>query len=91
MDSSGTFQKKISHVISCLQHVCKTSLKKRLLKKAQIVLFAARSRPDVARRTAGTSKKAFSKVLTVVKSDVEWAAHLGRNVLGAIEKSVASD
>jgi hypothetical protein len=36
-------------------------------------------------------EKASTKVLTVVKSDVEWAAHLGRNVLGAIEKSVASD
>ena len=30
-------------------------------------------------------------MLTVVKSDVEWAAHRGRNVVGAIEKSVASE
>jgi len=36
-------------------------------------------------------KISSSQVLTVAKSDVEWAAHLGRNVLGAIEKSVASD
>jgi hypothetical protein len=28
--------------------------------------------------------------LTVSESDVEWAAHLGRNVLDATEKLVAS-
>ncbi|WP_216840661.1 hypothetical protein, partial [Dyella sp. S184] len=75
-------EKKIACQYSRLRHICKTGLKKRLLKKTQIVLFAARSRPVVARRTAGTSKKASTRVLTVVKSDVEWAAHLGRNVLG---------
>jgi hypothetical protein len=36
-------------------------------------------------------RKISPRVLTVVKSDVEWAAHPGRNVLGVIEKSVASD
>jgi hypothetical protein len=57
MDSNGVAkEKKILRVVSRLRSICKAGLKKRLLKKAQIVLFAARSRPDVARRTAGTSK-----------------------------------
>ena len=33
-------------------------------------------------RWSATSKKASTKVLTVGEIDVEWAAHLGRNVLG---------
>ena len=61
MAANGTSKKKISREVSRLRHIRKIDLKKRLLKKAQIVLFAARSRPDVARRTAGTSKKSFNE------------------------------
>jgi hypothetical protein len=51
----------------------------------QIKLSPYYSRPAVANVVETDFRdlqEAPTKVLTVLKSDVEWAAHLGRNVLG---------
>jgi hypothetical protein len=69
-----------------LGQTCQTHLKKGLLKISHVVLFAARSRLDVARRTGGILERSFTEVLTVSKSDVEWAAHPGRKVPGRSPK-----
>jgi hypothetical protein len=45
------------------------------------LVFATPPLQRIARHTG--SKKVLLQVLTVAKSDVEWAAHLGRNVSGS--------
>ncbi|WEN15415.1 hypothetical protein PY254_01695 [Rhodanobacter sp. AS-Z3] len=57
-------------------------LEEGLAKNATASIIRLPAAADIAKRAATTSKISSSRVLTGKESDVEWAAHLGRNVLG---------
>ncbi|WP_460876457.1 hypothetical protein, partial [Rhodanobacter koreensis] len=63
----------------------------RLAKKTTVRIIRGPQSPKRRKTDRRDLEKASTRVLTVFKSDVEWAAHPGRNVPGVTEQSATSE